>query len=979
MILFSICKSSVYTKRLRTIMTLFILLFIFSTNLPAQIESISAIKVTSVECDLEVNLGDIIHHCDGSEVCFTIENGVLPYTVLIDGEQAPPNIDALNFCIDGLSPGFYVITVTDGAGCTASLEVAIPFIDYYLEANITNVSCYGGSDGAIQPFIYIDPILYFHWEGPDGFTADTEAISGLLAGEYHLEVTWPDGNCYFTGSWTVGQPEPINIEVVVEYPECGAPDACLFISGGTAPYHLWVFETLPPVFQDSPYGMITDWTSLDPNGGIPYDPSTTNTPYCAEDVPNGIYYILVIDSNLCYAWEVVTIEANPFFSRTLEITHAGCNGQGGSVCYQIEGGTPPLGTWISPSVTDEVLFGPEGCFDNLAPGTYTITTEDGNGCTLSETFTIEGSGDLEAYFEITSEPCSDQVDGCLYVEGGTLPYNIWVWQWTVTSDVLPTVVFDDNGNPYIENTQLTDVFNWQVEPNTTPDYIRCAEDIPPGWYLILVVDANGCYDLLPVHIPHPNNLEATFEITSQDCDQVDGCLTVTGGTMPYHLWVWAWNSPLTVIPNVLFDAGGNPYIEGATPTEVIQWQPEISPNDTYVRCAEDIPPGYYLVLVVDANGCWVLLPVLIPDTSGFDVNITATDVSCMGQGDGSIKVAVEGGAPPYTIVLGDMAILSDEGVALFENLYPGTYTVSVVDANGCSKSITVIIGESDGIISNLDFDQYGEYACVDPEGGTAPYTIHWYQLGSNFGWLSNECIFDLEHGAYLVTIVDVNGCTSQDIFFIDEPECAAGEAYVNPEQIDSGESTVFTLENHYGNSIQWQFKTEVTGWLNIPGATSDVYQTPPIHSGSDKVVLVRALVVCDGETLISTEAEFKVFADEDLMELAASIEDQHLFDPGFRQQELATLDKDRAHHDPVIQVFPNPAGEFLMVDFRNKINHHTQLTLFNVYGALVFSRNVEPGFASVQEISTTDLMNGIYFLNIQTDAGTEVRKIIVEH
>ena len=50
-------------------------------------ENLISTTKLNVDCDLEVNLADITHHCDGSEVCFTVENGVYPYTILIDGEQ----------------------------------------------------------------------------------------------------------------------------------------------------------------------------------------------------------------------------------------------------------------------------------------------------------------------------------------------------------------------------------------------------------------------------------------------------------------------------------------------------------------------------------------------------------------------------------------------------------------------------------------------------------------------------------------------------------------------------------------------------------------------------------------------------------------------------------------------------------------------------------------------------------------------------
>ena len=63
----------------------------------------------------------------------------------------------------------------------------------------------------------------------------------------------------------------------------------------------------------------------------------------------------------------------------------------------------------------------------------------------------------------------------------------------------------------------------------------------------------------------------------------------------------------------------------------------------------------------------------------------------------------------------------------------------------------------------------------------------------------------------MVIISDASGCEGSEIFFIDELVCEGGEAVVDPSEIWSGESTNFLLYNYSGASIQWQFKTELTG------------------------------------------------------------------------------------------------------------------------------------------------------------------------
>lgn len=1075
---------------LRGLVLLFLIPFISTLN--GQVWS-THVDLAPLDCPIEIELINTIFTCEGADVCVSITGGTPPYTFTLNGQDQNNSETGLNVCFQDLQPGAYTLTVSDIEGCSQSLDIDIPFVDYFLNANVTDVSCFGGSDGAIQLEILIDLApLFYSWEGPNGYTQelqDIEKVENLEAGLYSVSVTSIDNYCVGIGSWEVEEPDPLELEIAITTPACGQPDVCVFVSGGTPPYQIWAFQQLPPLLSNSQHGQLGALTDLNPGNAIPLFQTASNTAFCAQNVPNGTYYILAFDANFCYRWEVITIEANGILERTLTTSHVSCHGAAdGSICFAIHSGTPPYVTTLSPNTDNLVILGPEGCFNHLGPGEYVITSTDASGCSISETVFIHEPDTLAASFEITSPPCSDQIDGCLMVEGGTMPfqiyvwewpdptidvlppvdftstgpvivdanpvdyilfdgdpvapyircaedipagfylvlivdangcytlipvhipssngletsfgitssecddgvsgcltvqggtppYRIWVWRWDSSTDVIPTVEFNDNGEPHINGAQLTDAVHFG--PENTTDFTRCADHIPPGYYLVLTVDSNGCYDLLPVYIPDSKPLEADFEITSPACsDQVDGCLSVSGGTTPYHIWVWHWPNPTTdVLPTVHFDDNGEPQIDQASPTDAFDFVADpTTPN--YYLCAEDIPAGFYLVLVVDANGCYVLLPVNIPEPNSLGLHVESRDVRCFGDENGKIKLSITGGEAPYTVSINGVNVpQSDEHVIIFEDLAPGVYIIDVADANQCTGTVSVEINEPDPLDIHLDFDPFGSYACADPTGGVPPYHFRWFNLETNAVISHEACVENLNVGVYLVVVIDAHDCQTAELLFIDEQPCLGGEASVNPEVISSGEYTTFTLSNYSGMNIQWQFKTEVTPWLNIPGATTEVYQTPPINTASDKIILVRAVVYCqNGEVMYSTETEFKVEGSNLLIPYAALQEDIRLFDQSFRQKELKQLAQQLQENPKLVRVYPTLSNDIIYVQFEQEQSEPVVISLINSMGQTIFTQVVDEIYRGESlEIPVQTMPTGTYFVHFSGDVGQTERIVV---
>lgn len=108
-----------------------------------------------------------------------------------------------------------------------------------LTPNVTNVSCNGGTNGAVNLGVVggCNPFTYA-WTGPNSFTANTQNISNVPAGTYTVNVTSP-GGCGATTTATITQPNPINVTVVNNGPLCTGATLQLQASPITNATYVW--------------------------------------------------------------------------------------------------------------------------------------------------------------------------------------------------------------------------------------------------------------------------------------------------------------------------------------------------------------------------------------------------------------------------------------------------------------------------------------------------------------------------------------------------------------------------------------------------------------------------------------------------------------------------------------------------------------------------------------------------------------------
>ncbi len=147
-----------------------------------------------------------------------------------------------------------------------------------------------------------------------------------------------------------------------------------------------------------------------------------------------------------------------------------------------------------------------------------------------------------------------------------------------------------------------------------------------------------------------------------------------------------------------------------------------------------------------------------------EAQITASDmVTCAGDNDGSATVSGVNGTPPFSYEWSNSATTST-----ITSLPPGTYTVTITDANLCTASASVTITEPSPLSvfagSNSPVTEGNNLNLTsNAGGGTTPYTYAWSGPGSWTSTDQNPVIPNAQTshtGTYTVTVTDANGCTA---------------------------------------------------------------------------------------------------------------------------------------------------------------------------------------------------------------------------
>lgn len=165
------------------------------------------------------------------QITLQATGGNQPYTYSLN--DGPWQSDAT---FGKLVAGDYKVAVQDAAGCMNSIDITLTaaFEPIGIRADITPVSCFGLSDGAITVNASGGSGQYtYHWQT---ITADSQA-KNLPAGDYPLEITDSKG-CKQSATFSITQPTQMVLNIDAPAICDGLSDGSInsTVSGGTPPY-----------------------------------------------------------------------------------------------------------------------------------------------------------------------------------------------------------------------------------------------------------------------------------------------------------------------------------------------------------------------------------------------------------------------------------------------------------------------------------------------------------------------------------------------------------------------------------------------------------------------------------------------------------------------------------------------------------------------------------------------------------------------
>ncbi len=700
-------------------------------------------------------------------------------SVSANGGTAPYTYDwntgDVTSSISNITAGTYSVTITDANGCTATATVTInQGPQLVITSSITEPWCNGGTDGAATVAVNggTAPFTY-SWTGN---SSTTNSIANVAAGTYTVNVTDING-CIGSSNVIVTEPAPISVVFTVTPVTChGGNDgsATATASGGTGPYtYRWAC-------------------------GINGQNLTGRAA--------GLYTLVVTDAHGCTGTFSTTItEPNPI-TLTVNKINVSCNaGSNGAInITSTNGGTGPYTYLWSTGTTGTMISG-------KTAGIYTVTVTDSKGCTYQACYTITQPTALSGYFTKVNVKCNGGSNGCarIITSGGTAPYT-YLWSTGATT---------------INITNRT-----------------------AGSYTVTVTDANGCTMVKRVAITQPAAIAIANTVTNVSCNGgANGAIatTVTGGTIPYT-YLWSNTANTASISNL---AAGNYTLTvkdfnlcTATKTVTVNQPTQLtaSISSTNVSCNggsngsavvtatggtapysyswnvggtnasnNNLAAGTYTVEITDANGCTTSSSVTITEPSALTATTSKTDVSCNGGNDGSASVNVNGGTAPYSYSWSNGSQTSTSS-----NLSAGTYHVTITDANGCTLSKCVIIGEPTALTASISSTNVScnggnnGSATVTASGGTAPYSYSWTNT------CATETNNNLAAGTYSVVVTDANGCSYTASVTITEPAVLALTTSTNNVLCNGGSDGSATVTAN-GGTAPYNY-----AWSNLAGTAT---------------------------------------------------------------------------------------------------------------------------------------------------------------
>ena len=740
--------------------------------------------------------------------------GPAPYTYAVSiNSSAYTALGATGspFTYSTATAGTYQFEITDANGCTAESSVItldpLSLPDLSAVVQTEPILCNGDSNGAID--ITIDtssgtPPFTINVNNDTTGTDHGTQTSGLTEGDYTITIT--DANsCIATETITLTAPDPMVVDYTSIDITCsltGTSEGSIIINsvtGGTAPYNYYVSGS---------------------NGYSNSEFNATGTASTSFNTMNfGLYEINVVDANGCSVLEQDVIIASPPTDLDISVTATVDCLSGGEAVVSI-GSTlsssgpfffsiyqgpisvypNPIGSWLP----EDSPGSESATFTGLTPGvTYTFMVYDAStdcqyyepattpiptNSTLtlsavgSNNITCTGSADGNVSFTINS----------IYGIPVDVDYEIFDSLTLVSTGVTGSGTIAAGGSLTTTNLGPLAIGNFFVSiTETTGPNSGCG---------VVTAPFNITESAIPLDL-----------ITSVDqnanCNANSGLISAIGqnGTAPYL------------------------YQITTTPAAPLSTDPSWSSASTF-----NVDTGNYYVHVMDAYYCIISSPVnVVPLDPSPVISATLSD-QCTAEGDFEIDVTmVTPGIASYSYSIDGGTYQTLSVPFTISNLFSGTHTIEVQDANGCGNLVSVDILAPLVITPDINTqptcnDDDGEIT-INVSGGSGTFT---YVINPNPAsiTLAGNVFSGVPSGIYTITITDTVTTCAEEVTVSLEEAIPPTFTTTPTSVICFGDTSSFELDvSGYSGAYTYEVfdsvGTSVSGVVNANTSTNPVTVT----------------------------------------------------------------------------------------------------------------------------------------------------------
>lgn len=639
----------------------------------------------------------------------------------VTGDCSNTNSGAFSFNVIGTNPGYSIYWVSPSGGTTVSLTG--PSYTYNVAGLSAGTYTFEIHDSSLPTNCEITQNIYISSGSCVSLGGHINTTCGLNNGVLTAQTTsnyntayfylYSNTNGYIKSGTSLSTQYVFNSLSADTYyviandgGGCtGSSETCIIKSSTTLTYGLYVVNDSscnPTPGTGVGKLFITGLTGTSP---FTYLWSNGQTTSSITGLSSGSYSVTVSDASGCVAISGATVgKVSPVGILNFQtITSPTCSGADGEMKVTITGGTAPYYYNLSNGF-NVISLNQTYNFTGLSSGIYTLTVTDSAFCTTTQTYALQTPGSFSVIQTLITNATCQGNNGIIDLEllNGTPPINIQL------SGVSTTLVY--NYNP----------------PSSGGMISVNLPNIPQGNYNLIITDAAAvCTSTQNITVGSTSTFNVSTNTTGTTCGSDNGVieLVISGGTSPYTYEL----EPLGEIETT---TATTYYFTGLT-------------TDTYtLTISDNSTPPCYQTLTIDVTG-----------SNGPQFTLIGTNP--LTGNDGSIYPLIVEGVPPFTYLWSNASTNSS-----INNLGPGTYSLIITDASGCTGSSTTTL------TGYATSSTYGKFNICDSTFQYAGQGVRGIFEMANQGFQENFANSACTVTAITYTaIVSVSGVSASTLFY----------------------------------------------------------------------------------------------------------------------------------------------------------------------------------------------------------------------